>query len=175
MNVGSRLLVCVWVAAAAVGLPSAASAAPPSTIFAVTGYEYAFTSTVGSFGGAGTGNKGDVAAWNATVVHDPLGSTPTYTNGGSFAMTTVNANGHVDYAKGSFAYHGGTITVVNPGSNCTNQQYDVTGALRGVSTRTTTRGSGTFAVTLTHYRYSLFGHCVIYKARVKGIVSFTFA
>jgi hypothetical protein len=174
MNVGSRLLLYVWVAAAAVVLPSAASAAPPSTSFAITGYEYAFTSTVGSFAGTGTGNAGDAAAWNATVEHDPLGSTPTYTNGGSFAMTTVNANGHVDYAKGIFAYHGGTITVINPGYSCTNQQYLVKGALQGVSTRTTTGGSGTFTVTLTHYRYSLFGHCVIYKARVKGLVSFTF-
>jgi hypothetical protein len=29
-------------------------------------------------------------------------------------------------------------------------------------------------VTLTHYRHSLFGHCVIYKARVVGGVNFVY-
>jgi hypothetical protein len=72
--------------AAALALPAAASSAPPSTSFAIVGYEYAFTSTVGSFAGNGSGNEGGTAYWNATVKHDRLGSNPTYVNGGSFAM-----------------------------------------------------------------------------------------
>jgi hypothetical protein len=31
-----------------------------------------------------------------------------------------------------------------------------------------------FSATLTHYRYSIFGHCVIYNARVAGAVSFAY-
>jgi hypothetical protein len=57
---------------------------------------------------------------------------------------------------------------------CTNQQYLVSDRLQSVETSTTSGGSGRFAVTLTHYRYSLFGHCVIYKARVDGAVSFIY-
>ncbi len=171
---GSRLLVVLVLVAAGLALTSAVSAAPASTSFTIVGYEYAFTSTVGSFAGSGTGNAGDKAAWNATVDHDPLGSTPTYITGGSVAMTTASASGHLDYVTGALAYHGGTITTLNPGPNCTNQQYLVTGALQDVATSSTSGGSGTFTVTLTHYRYTLFGHCLIYKAGVTGIVSFTY-
>jgi hypothetical protein len=38
---------------ATLALPAAASPAPASTSFAVVGYEYAFTSTVGTFAGSG--------------------------------------------------------------------------------------------------------------------------
>jgi hypothetical protein len=174
MNMGSRALALVAAAAVTLVLTAGAAAAPTSTIFTITGYEYAFTSTVGSFAGTGTGNAGDVAAWNATVEHDPLGSTPTYVNGGSIAMTTANGSGHLDYVTGTLAYHGGTITTLDSGTNCTNQRYLVTGALEDVSTSSTSGDSGTFTVTLTHYRYSLFGHCLIYKAGVRGTVSFTY-
>jgi hypothetical protein len=162
-------------AAAALVVPSAAAAAPASTTFAITGYEYAFTQTVGSFAGTGSGAAGETAVWNATVQHDPLGSTPTYVDGGSFQIGTLSpTTGHVDYVTGPIDYHSGTIRILNSGANCTNQQYLVTGALDGVTTRTTSLGSGSFEVTLTHFRYSLFGHCVIYKASVKGIVRFTY-
>jgi hypothetical protein len=89
-------------------------------------------------------------------------------------MTTRSSGGHLDFATGDFAYHGGTITTIDPGAGCTNQRYRVTGTLENVATTTSSGGSGNFAVTLTHYRYSLFGHCVIYKARVAGTVSFTY-
>jgi hypothetical protein len=108
------------------------------------------------------------------VEHDPLGSRPTYVNGGSFEVGTLSTStGHVDYVTGTVGYHSGTITTLNPGANCTNQQYLVTGDLEDVSTSTSTGGSGSFQVTLTHSRYSFFGHCVIYKASVKGVVTFT--
>ena len=174
MKVALRTALVTMVALAALLTVGAATAAPAATSFAIVGYEYAFTSTVGSFAGTGHGNSGDSAAWNTRVVHDQLGSTPTYVNGGSFAMTTRSTGGHLDFVTGTFAYHGGTITNIDPGAGCTNQRYLVTGTLEDVATTTTSDGSGSFSATLTHYRYSLFGHCVIYKARVAGTVSFSY-
>jgi hypothetical protein len=174
MKIALRFSLATLVAGAALVAPSAAAAAPPSTSFTIVGYEYAFTSTAGSFAGRGRGNAGDTAAWNAYVKHDPLGSNPTYVNGGSFQMATASPTGGLDFVAGTFAYQGGTITTLNAGANCTNQQYLVSDSLRNVATSTTWNGSGHFAVTLTHYRYSLLGHCVIYKARVDGTVSFIY-
>jgi hypothetical protein len=168
-----RSSIVAVVAAAALATPAAAPAAPASTSFAIVGYEYAFTSTVGTFAGVGTGNAGDRAAWNTSVEHDPLGSSPTYVNGGSFEMTTAGPSG-VDFVTGTFAYHGGTVTTIDPGTGCTNQRFRVTGTLEDVTTTTTSGGSGSFVATLTHYRYSLFGHCVIYAARVAGTVTFSY-
>ena len=169
-----RSFAFVLVTLAALVVPTAASAAPASTRFAVTGYEYAFTQTVGSFAGRAVGNAGDTGLWNTTVQHDPLGSMPTYINGGTFAMTTVRSERSVDYIHGDFVHHGGTITTLDPGANCTNQRFLVAGALDHVATRTTSGGTGIFSVTLTHYRYRLFGHCLIYAARVAGRVSFRY-
>jgi hypothetical protein len=173
MNIRFRLLTLAVVAAATLTFASVGSAAPPSTSFAIVGSEYAFTSTVGSFAGTGVGNAGDGALWNATVQHDPLGSTPTNITGGSVELATANASGHLDSVRGMLA-SGGTITTLNSGPNCTNQQYLVNGALENVVTSSTSGGSGTFTATLTHYRFSLFGHCVIYRASVRGGVSFTY-
>jgi len=159
---------------ATLAVPASASAAPASTSFAVTGFEYAFTPTVGLFAGRGTGNAGDRAAWNTYVEHDPLGSTETYVNGGSLQMTTRSPAGTYDWVTGEFVYHGGMITTIDPGTNCTNQRYLVTGALKNVSTSTTSRGKGTFAVTLTHYRASFLGRCVTYSASVVGTVGFVY-
>jgi len=147
-----RSFAFVLVTLAALAVPTAASAAPASTAFAVTGYEYAFTQTVGSFAGRAVGNAGDTGLWNATVQHDPLGSMPTYIDGGTFAMTTTGSGGHVDYVHGDFVYHGGTITTLDRGANCTNQRFLVAGALDHVATRTTSGGTGIFSVALAHYR-----------------------
>ncbi len=170
----ARIFVLTAIAFGALAVPLAASAAPASTTFSIVGYEYAFTQTVGNFAGTGAGNAGDTAVWNNSVQHDALGSTPTYVNGGTFQMVTRSPAGHLDTVDGTFAYHGGTITNINPGANCTNQQYLVTGTLENVTTTDTAGGSGTFSAVLTHYRYSLFGHCLIYKARVAGTVSFAY-
>lgn len=162
------------VALAALAIPTAASGRPTSTSFAAVGYEYAFTQTVGSFAGTAAGNAGDTGLWNATVQHDPLGSIPTYINGGTFAMTTAGSGGHLDYVDGDFVHHGGTITVLDHGANCTNQRYLVAGSLDHVHTRTTSGGTGAMSVVLTHYRHSILGYCLIYKARVAGTVSFAY-
>jgi hypothetical protein len=159
---------------AALALPAAASPAPASTSFAIAGYEYAFTSTVGTFAGNGKGDAGGKVFWNATVKHDKLGSKPTYVNGGSFAMTIAGPGTSVDAVVGTFSFHGGMITTLDRGTNCTNQRYRVADTLQDVSTTTTSNGTGTFIVTLTHYRHRILGRCVAYKARVAGTLSFTF-
>src|SRR5436189_5611058 len=160
--------------AAALALPAAASSAPASTSFKIVGYEYAFTPTVGSFAGNGTGDAGGTAYWNATVKHDRLGSVPTYVNGGSFAMTVRGPGSSVDAVVGTFTHHGGKITTLDRGVNCTNQKYLVADTLNAVSTPTTSNGVGNFSVTLTFYRHRLLGRCVAYKARVSGTVSFAY-
>ena len=169
-----RALLIVLLTLAAVALPAAASSAPVSTSFKIAGYEYAFTSTVGSFAGNGSGDAGGTAYWNATVKHDRLGSDPTYVNGGSFAMTIRGPDNSVDAVVGTFAHQGGKITTLDPGANCTNQKYLVGDALKAVSTPKTSNGSGNFSVTLTHYRRRLLGRCIAYKARVSGKVSFKY-
>src|SRR2546421_5517213 len=169
-----RLLLVVPLALAAVALPAAASSVTMSTSFKIVGYEYAFTSTVGSFAGNGSGDAGGTAYWNATVKHDRLGSEPTYVNGGSFAMAIRGPGNSVDAVVGTFTHHGGKITTLDRGANCTNQKYLVADTLQAVSTPKTSNGSGNFTVTLTHYRHRLLGRCVAYKARVSGMVSFTY-
>src|SRR5262245_5884481 len=122
-------LVATAACAAALVLPASTSAAPASTTFAITGYEYAFTQTVGSFAGSGAGDGGDSIVWNASVEHDPLGTTPTtYVNGGFFQIVSRSPAWIPDAVFGTVVYHSGTITTANPGDGCTNQQYLVTGA-----------------------------------------------
>jgi hypothetical protein len=169
-----RLVLAALTGVVGLSIVGDAAAAPASTTFTVIGYEYAFTSTLGCFAGAASGNAGERGTWTACVRHDPLGSSPTYVDGGKLVMATSSSSGVPDAVSGSFVYHGGMITTVNSGPNCTDQQYLVTGALQDVATTTTSGGSGTFNVVLTHYRISLFGHCIIYKARVAGTASFSY-
>ena len=167
----------LWIAvaaSAALAVPAAGSADPASTTFRIVGYEYAFTSTVGSFAGKGSGDANERAVWNTVVKHDRLGSDPAYVNGGSLALTTRSASGRLDAIAGKLTYHGGTITTLSRGPDCTNQRYRVTATLQDVRTRTSTGGSGEFTVILTHYRKRLLGRCVAYKARVAGTATFTY-
>jgi hypothetical protein len=168
-----RFLVAAF-SAAALALVPTASAAPGSTNFTVSLAEYAFTSTVGCFTGNGHGDAGDSALADTCIEHDPLGSQPTYITGGWFAMTTRSSSGALDYVSGSYVYHGGTVTTINPGPDCTNQQYGINGALEDVSTSDTSGGTGTFVGTLTHYRTRVFGRCVTYWARVRAGVTFAY-
>jgi hypothetical protein len=170
-----RFLVLVVAAAAMLAVPLSAAAAPASTIFTVTGFEYAFTPTVGFFAGSASGNAGERGAWNTYVEHEQLGSEPpVYVTGGSFWMATRSSAGAYDWVSGTFSYQGGTITTIEPGTNCTNQRYLVTGTLENVSTSTSSGGKGSFSVTLTHYRASLLGRCVTYSASVVGKVGFAY-
>jgi hypothetical protein len=154
-------------------LAPAAVAAPGSASFTITGSEYAFTSTVGAFAGRAAGNAGDIGFWNATVRHDRLGGvSPIYVNGGSFEMTVRPPGGGIDAVAGTLTHHGGTITTLKPGANCTNQQYRVAARLQDVLTPNSAGGSGSLKVTLTHYRLRVLGHCLAVKARVAGTVTF---
>src|SRR5438105_1763584 len=172
MSRGLSSLITAGILAAALVLPASITAAPTSTTFAISGHEYAFTQTQGSFAGTGAGDAGDSIVWNASVEHDPLGTMPTtYVNGGYFQLFSRSPEWVPDAVLGSIVYHSGTITTLDSGDGCTNQQYLVTGGLNDVTTTTTTGGTGTFKVTLTHYRVSVFGRCLIYKARVTGTVS----
>ena len=173
MRRSCRFLVAAC-SAAALAIVPAASAAPSSTSFTVSLGEYAFTSTVGCFAGNGHGNAGDSALVDTCIEHDPLGSQPTYITGGWFAMTTRSSSGAIDYASGSYVDHGGTVTTIDPGPNCTNQRYGISGALEHVATSNTSGGTGTFTGTLTHYRTRVFGRCVIYWARVRAGVTFVY-
>jgi hypothetical protein len=170
-----RLILAASSVLVALASAGGAAAAPASTAFTVVGYEYAFTSTVGCFAGTASGDAGDRGTWTACVQHDPLGSSPTpYIDGGRLAMATRSPIGALDAVTGSFVYHGGTITTIDAGADCNDQQYLVRGSLQDVATTTTTGGSGTFDVTLIHYRTSVFGFCIIYKAKVSGTVSFVY-
>ena len=170
-----RFLAVALATVATLAVPSSAAAAPASTSFAVRGFEYAFTPDVGFFAGSAVGNAGDRGAWNTYVEHDRLGSTPPiYVNGGSFWMATRSPAGTYDWVSGTFVHHGGTITTIDPGANCTNERYLVTGALENVTTSTTAGGTGSFSVTLTHYRALLFSRCITYSASVVGTVSFVY-
>jgi hypothetical protein len=169
-----RVLVLIGVTAATLSLPAAAPAAPGSTTFAVRGVEYAFTRTVGVFAGIGSGAAGDSAAWNTDVRHDPLGSVPTYINGGSFTMVTTGPDDRLDFVRGSYVHHGGRITTLEPGANCTNQRYRVAGAIQHVATSDTVGGTGAFSAVLTHHRRRIFGRCITYSATVAGSATFTY-
>src|SRR5215210_913038 len=166
------LLLCA--ALAAIALPAAASSEPSSSTFAISGREYAFTSTHGLFAGSGSGSNGGTAFWNASVKHDKLGSSPAYVNGGSIAITVRNRGTSVDAILGSLTHRGGTISALDRGANCTSQTYLVTGKLERVLTTSTSKGTGSLSVTLTHFRHRVLGRCVAYKARVVGSVTFAY-
>jgi hypothetical protein len=168
-----RVVLGLLVITAALAVSPTAIAAPASTTFAVRGFEYAFTSTVGQFAGSAVG-AADVGAWDTRVIHDPLGSAGTVAiTGGTFSMRTKSLSSWAsDFVTGQ--YTGGTISVVDPGANCTNQRYRVVGTLGNVATSTTVGGAGSFDVILTHHRRLLFGSCITYSATVTGGVSFSY-
>lgn len=152
----------------AMALPMSAAAATVSESYAITGYEYFATSTQGRFAGTARGSSGDRATWNAVVNHTPLTTTSTIT-GGYADLATSN----LVHVHGLFT--GGTVTQTGGFTGCTNQTYDVVGTL-GTVTRSdsNTTGTGSFSATLTHYRTSVFGRCVVYSASVRGTITLSF-
>ena len=73
--------------------------------------------------------------------------------------------------SGTFA-NGGTITQQSAGPHCSNQRYLVSDSLTNVSIGGATGGTGTFVVTLVHYRIFIpFVGCVTYSASVSGSVA----
>jgi hypothetical protein len=112
-------------------------------------------------------------AWNANVDHTKLclSCTPTATiTGGSFQLAT-SVHDTPALVTGSFT--GGSVQVINKGTNCTNQTFAVHGLLSKVGPDGG-NGTGTFNATLTHHRTSILGTCVIYAATVTGTINLTF-
>ena len=132
---------------------------------AVRGIELAATPTQGVFVGTAVGSL--PGRWAAKVVHTSLSPGGTIT-GGSFYLATAST-----VVAGRFT--GGTVSVINPGAGCMNQQFGLNGILGNVGpVGTTGTGTGTFTGVLTHYRANLFGSCVTYFARVAGSLTLTF-
>ena len=133
----------------------------------ISGYEYAATSTRGSFAGAAPGAL--PGAWSATVDHTPLGTVATITGGKVYLATYRNGiptlvTAHFTGApSGSFRGFTG----------CASQQYAVNGRLGEVGFGSVGTGTGAFAGTLTHYRAKIFGRCVIYSATITGSLTLT--
>ena len=119
---------------------------------------------------AGTAAGALPGGWNADIRHTQLclTCTPPATNtGGSFQLTTGTTLVTGDFTRG-------TVQVTNAGANCTNQTFAVNGVLGHVGRWFAGSGTGTFAVTLTHYRRTILGSCVTYGAKVAGTLSVTF-
>src|SRR5690348_14894178 len=163
-----RRLIVLLAALVLLAAPATAAAAH---IYSdtISGYEYAFTSTDGKF--AGTASGALPGTWKTDVRHTPLclSCAPTARiTGGSFSLVTTH-NGLPALASGAFV--GGTVQVTNVGANCTNQTFAVNGILGNVGWWSGGSGTGTFRVTLTHYRHSILGSCVTYGASVRGTLS----
>jgi hypothetical protein len=153
---------------AATVVPQVGAATRVSSRYAVSGIETALpTNNTSTFGGSALGSRGDVAFWKANVVHQslahcPFGSgTSCAITGGTFALTSAKGG----TLAGSFV--SGRVTPVSQATPCGKQVFGVTGSVAAK------QGPATFAATLTHYRKSLFGKCVIYFATIKGSVQLT--
>jgi hypothetical protein len=159
-----RIAAAVLVASLVVLVPPAAAAAAGTKTyrFTISGTEVSATSTTGRFVGTASGSA--LGTWYAEVNHDPLGGRANIRPGGSFGMALHRAE-PAYLVSGQFS--GGTITVNNPGRNCTNQVYTVNGSLRNVSVT----GTGHVLATLTHHRRSVLGRCWLYAATVSGTVT----
>jgi hypothetical protein len=161
-----RIAAAVLVASLVVLVPATAGAATKTYRFSISGTEVSATSTTGRFVGAASGSA--LGTWYAEVVHVPLGggvgARVAIQSGGSFGMALAQAE-PAYVVSGQFS--GGTITVTNAGTNCTNQVYAVDGDLKNVSVT----GTGHFAATLTHHRRSVLGRCWLYAATVAGTVT----
>jgi hypothetical protein len=160
------------VAAAALSLGTARASAAQTYGDTLGGYEYWATSTDGRF--AGTASGALPGTWNANVQHTPLclSCAPTATiTGGGFSLATL-VDSVPTLVTGDFT--GGTVQVLNSGPNCTNQTFAVRGVLGHVGTWYGGGGTGTFNVTLTHFRRSFFGSCITYGASVAGTLTVTF-
>ena len=146
------------------------TAASTSYSDALSGFEYAFTSTEGRFAGSAKGNL--PGFWNVDVFHTPLTTNATITNGTFKLWTSIG--GASKLVVGSFA-NGGSITQTTGFSGCVNQDYAINGTLVSVGLDgSTLSGSGSYSAVLTHYRATIFGACRTYFASIKGNVGLIF-
>jgi hypothetical protein len=158
--IGLAVALTVAVSAAATR-PPAAESAPKPQLTEVKGIEIVAHHTQGTFTGYSTGRlPGD---WVAVVKHTPLSPNATITGGTLTLVTTRKGETRTFTAR----FTGGSITITNPGANCTNQTFHVVGDL----TPFQGGNSGRFAVTLTHYRHSILGTCISYFATTSGTLT----
>lgn len=168
MRVLTKWMVSTTVAMLALAVVPLIAAASSYYYDNVTGAEYYASSTEGRFGGAATGAL--PGTWYIDVFHTALSPNATIT-GGTFSLSTV-MSGQPTTITGDFA--SGTV-IQNRTSGCGNQTYQISGNLVKIGPQNSSHsGNGTFNGTLTHYRYSFYGSCVIYSASVTGQVTLNF-
>ena len=152
-----RMIVALVLAAAALLLLTPAAYAAPVLTARIGGVEYAATSTQGRFGGAADGQVR--GAWQATVVHDPLGSGKAVPiTDGSFTLRSTHRE-----VRGRFV--SGTVTPRPSPSACGNERFDVRGVLALPG------GRGSFTAVLTHLRVPSRSGCRTYGAVVAGALT----
>ena len=86
--------------------------------------------------------------------------------GGTFSLV----NEQLETITGDFA--SGSIKLISQAPRCGVQVFSVLGNLTDVSTSTATGGTGTFSVTLTHFRALYRGQCTTFFVKVSGNVFF---
>jgi hypothetical protein len=158
---GLRWILTILAATATPVIGSGLASAATTYTDSISGYEYAATSSQGSFAGTASGNL--PGYWKATVDHTALPYASI--TGGDFYLATY-LNGSPTTVTGDFT--GGTVKQVSGFTGCVNQQYAVNGNLGNVGFGSTGTGNGTFTGTLTHYRAKVFGYCVTYSASITG-------
>ena len=173
MVLSSRILGAIVVLVFAFALPTVAAALSPS--YFIEGVEIAATSREGTFVGTGTGDPGgDEAVWQAVVDHEKLSSrcessaSGCVITGGTFSLV----NQDVEAIDGTFS--SGSIKLDSEAPGCGIQVFSVFGTLTDMTTAGATGGTGSFSVTLTHFRALYLGRCTTFFAKVSGNVSFTF-
>jgi len=168
-----RLVLAVVASTVAISLTPLTALAATTKIYhdSVGGVEVYATTTEGRFTGQASGKLPGL--WYADVIHTPLSSSAAATiSGGAFDLTT-SLNNQPTLITGRFS--GGTVMQTGGFSGCTNQTYAVDGTLSNVGVYgRPDRGKGTFVATLTHYRVSILGHCLIYGASIGGLVTLNF-
>jgi hypothetical protein len=147
-----------------VAVPGVATAAPGYSV-AVHGVEYSYSATLGRFAGTASGELPGL--WNATVEHTPLSPHATITGG----QLRLELTGPGDGGTVRGAFQSGTIRRTDGGTGCTNEVFEVSGALHDVTGLGEAARAGSFTVTLTHLNKQLFGRCVSYGATVRGTLS----
>jgi hypothetical protein len=135
---------------ATLALPAGSAAATTYRLQVVGTEVPPITSSLATFVGAADAPFG---AWRIQIRHQPLRTGPTVAiDGGAFWMGLRTGR----TLRASVV--GGSVSVVDRGTRCTNQVYDVRVQLT----------DGSFSGTLTHHRHSLFGHCLVFAATISG-------
>jgi hypothetical protein len=168
-----RLVLAVVATTIAISLTPLTAVAATTKIYhdSVGGVEVYATSTEGRFTGQASGKLPGV--WYADVIHEALGSTASpKIRGGAFDLSTSLDN-QPTLVTGQFT--AGTVKQTGGFRDCTNQTYAVDGTLSNVGVYgRPDSGNGMFMATLTHYRVSIHGYCLIYAASIAGWVNLNF-